>query len=122
MKLELKRQPATANACLGSLYVNGIWECYTLERPEVMIPCGTFPVVIRMSPTHKELRPYIDNVPGRTDIEMHIGNWPRDSKGCVLVGQLKGDSSIGSSGLAFHALMQKLEGQTDISIQVYNII
>ena len=76
------------------------------------IPSGEYPVTIEKSPKfsalyHRDfLTPHVNNVPGFTGIEIHIGNVPRDTEGCTLVGEIKGAiDCIGNSEIAFRALM-----------------
>lgn len=120
MKLELKRTEKHAAYVIGELYVDGSFQCYTLERPSVMIPCGTYPVVLYDSPAHKMKVPLLQDVPGRSSIEIHIGNFPADSKGCILVGRVKEEGYIEQSKMAFTALMRKLEACSQpISLTIF---
>src|SRR5262249_51155425 len=54
------------------------------------IPCGTYPVRIRKSKKFKREMPHIDEVPGFEGIEIHTGNFPHQTLGCVLIGQYAG--------------------------------
>ena len=54
------------------------------------MPAGRRADVLRFSPTHGYAVPGFLNVPGHDNIEMHPGNWPRDTKDCVLPGALRG--------------------------------
>jgi hypothetical protein len=54
--------------------------------------------------------PVIVNVPGRTNIEMHPGNKPADTEGCVVLGLTwVWASLVGASDTAFEALMRELQ-------------
>jgi hypothetical protein len=72
----------------------------------------------------------IEDVPGHTDILFHVGNYEKDSEGCVLLGAGMGTTSKGgkmltSSKVAFAQFMEYLkdvdtftltvEGSPDIS-------
>ena len=119
MDLSLVRTKTSDRSTQGQLSVNGIFECYTLERPEVQIPAGTYPIEMTESldltcdcgPNHSlsHLLPLLDNVPGRTCIRIHSGNWPRDSEGCILVGQILGDNMILASRAALDILIPKIQ-------------
>lgn len=58
----------------------------------------------------------IENVPNRTNILFHVGNYEEDSEGCVLLGSAIGWKSekkgkmIMASGVAFKKFMQLLDG------------
>jgi hypothetical protein len=55
------------------------------------------------------------DVPGRTAIRWHIGNYPRDVLGCSVVGTAVGENRVENSRVAFAALMVKLQGQETIA-------
>lgn len=84
-------------------------ECYTLERPEVQVPPGTYQIEIRHSPRFNRPLPHLLNTEPRTDILIHSGNWPRDTDGCILVGLQVGTDIILQSRLALDPLIQKLQ-------------
>jgi Family of unknown function (DUF5675) len=109
MQLNLKRNLLTSLSTSGLLDIDGQFECYTLERPEVQIPLGTYGIEIRYSPRFKRPLPHLLDVPGRSDILIHSGNWPRDTEGCLLVGQTLGKDMILSSRLALDPLIQKIQ-------------
>jgi hypothetical protein len=86
---------------------------YTLEPPRrdekpCAIPCGTYDVTIRWSEKHKRLVPHVEHVPGFEEIEIHIGNFPKDTLGCLLVGQSKNTDFVGGSALAFEVVFRIL--------------
>ena len=125
MKLTVERFEYGTSYCIGRLYIDGVYFCYTLEdkvrevvgRPTVMwkvtgetaIPEGTYDLVIDYSPHFKKKLPHILDVPGFEGVRLHSGNSPKDTEGCILVGQTWcGNDFIGSSRLAFDSLLQKL--------------
>jgi hypothetical protein len=90
---------------------------YTLEPPwregEVKpraIPPMEYGLTVRWSPKFARHVPHVEGVPGFTAVEMHIGNFPFDTEGCTLVGQMRGPSPdfIGRSSPAFAALLAYL--------------
>jgi hypothetical protein len=109
MKLLLERRFKGENYTIGSLYVNGVYFCDTLEdkdrglkqstplsviqKTKVMhktaIPTGYYRVIVNMSPSKKRMLPRLIDVPGFDGILMHRGNTADDSSGCVLVGENK---------------------------------
>lgn len=69
----------------GVMAYEGKFLAHTLERESVKIPSGTYRGELRWSKRFGEKVVYI-HVPGRSGIEIHRGNCPADSGGCVLVG------------------------------------
>lgn len=57
--------------------------------------------------------PHVVDVPDRTDILIHPGNFPSDTLGCILVGQTKGTDYIGESRAAFDKLWPIIQERTD---------
>ena len=80
------------NCTLGILKIDG-FSCFTLELPDKnnepdisCIPRGRYGYYKRNSPKNGnvlELR----NVPDRTFIQVHAGNFTRQIQGCILVGE-----------------------------------
>jgi len=113
VKLELQREQRTGteapgSSILGSLMVDGLFECFTLEREGVEIPPGEYPIELTFSPHFQRELPLLDNVPGRTAIRIHPGNMPSDSEGCILVGQSHANGEVFQSRAAFDALIAKV--------------
>lgn len=118
MKLLLERTSCGKDCTRGDLYIDGVWECYTLEdvtRPdgvkipgETAIPKGVYGVDITPSPRFKRELPLIVNVKGFVGIRIHPGNTTSDTEGCILVGQNRNGSVLMSSRAAFDELFRKL--------------
>jgi len=109
MNLNLIRMKTSGLSTTRKLSIDSQPECYTLERPEVQIPLGSYEIEIRYSPRFKRLLPHLLNVPGRSDILIHSGNWPRDTEGCILVGQILGKDMILASRAALDPLIAKVQ-------------
>lgn len=90
---------------------------YTLE-PATPIPVGTYSVSLYQSPHFGRLVPLLHDVPGHTEIEIHSGNYPRDTKGCILIGLKLSTNALEQSRLAFKVLMDVLASATSITIQI----
>lgn len=113
MQLLVKRIWKTEHSIIGELSIDGgTCECFTLERPEVAIPAGNYAVSFYDSPKNKRKVPLI-LVPGRKFIEIHIGNFPKETEGCLLVGSARSGDAVGHSKDAFEALMKKLEATSE---------
>ena len=134
MKLEVRRVYDNGKATIGMLFVNGKYECLTLEDEhrevkvfaETRIPAGTYKIGLRTEGGHHETykRRYGDkhigmlqimDVPNFTNILIHIGNLEKDTAGCLLVGDFPpaaGSSvlTIGSSRAAYERLYSKVTG------------
>jgi Steigviridae/Suoliviridae L,D-carboxypeptidase/transpeptidase len=117
MKLVLNRNIRNPEYTAGILSINDIPFCFTLELPIVdgghhsaILP-DTYDITLVCSPKHNCIVPLLINVPGRSGIEIHCGNFVTDTLGCILVGlrdiDSKGDVLI-SSRLTFEFLMKKL--------------
>lgn len=113
MKLLVNRNTFTSLSTEGTLSVDGQFSGFTLEPPKRdekprAIPLGTYDVTIRYSPKHGRLIPHVENVPGFEDIEIHIGNWPSDTLGCLLIGQKEGTDFVGGSKPEFDELFRRM--------------
>jgi hypothetical protein len=125
MLLEVRREPSANRCTLGSLYVDGEFECFTLEgvirevalQPvavwkipgETAIPSGTYQVIVNMSNRFQRLLPLLVDVPGFAGVRIHSGNCAADTEGCILVGRRRGVATILDSRLAFEALFAKIQ-------------
>jgi len=71
------------------------------------IPEGTYQMEITMSPHLGYETPELIDVPGRSEIRIHIGNFPVDTLGCILVGKSEGldTMTILESKKAFEEMM-----------------
>lgn len=66
------------------------------------------------------------NIPGRSKVYFHPGNYPRDTKGCVLVGKRfaetpEGDIMIVLSKQGFDEFMKSMEGKDIFEINIEDI-
>lgn len=124
MKLHLVRYEFSPLSTIGKLSVNGVYECYTLERffdgmnlPNLSaIPEGEYELVKRHSPHLGYEVLGLCNVPGRSDIEIHVGNIPADIRGCILVGKVASNDRLWQSTMAFNQLMGKFQEPATITI------
>jgi hypothetical protein len=127
MKLEVRRAIETTKSIIGELFVDGQRECWTLEPSRTnpvhpghpAIPAGEYPVYLTFSPHFQIVTPEVMNVPGRSDIRIHPGNFPKDSLGCTLVGEEKGIDQVFRSRDAFGKLMILLKSTLDPITIVY---
>jgi hypothetical protein len=126
MKLLLKRIHKTDVSTIGELYIDGIFQCYTLEdierdvkiKSETAIAKGKYKVMITLSNRFKKYMPLLLNVPNFEGVRIHSGNTNHDTEGCILVGQTRSKDFIGQSRKAFDKLFKKLETAKEITIEI----
>ncbi|MRV76286.1 hypothetical protein GJ700_31710 [Duganella sp. FT92W] len=117
MNLDLQRTTLSGKSTIGTLSVNGQFECFTLEdtvRPKKIpgitaIPAGDYEVVITYSEHFRRMLPMLLNVPEYDGVRIHTGNTPEDTQGCILVGLEQGQDRIHASKMAFDHLFVQLE-------------
>ena len=130
MNLRLVRTEFYRGNTIGKLYVDGKFECFTLEDtvrngPKVYgqtaIPVGNYRVTLELSPRFQKILPRLHDVPNFEGVLIHTGNRAEQTDGCILVGRSEKDSYIEESKLAFEALMKKLSESTgEIWLRVEN--
>ncbi len=113
MELLLRRSlPIPPDALPGELTIDGAHVAYTLERISVAIPMGRYQLGLYNSPHFGRVMPILRDVPGRSFIEIHMGNHPAQSDGCILVGdpQDPATGDVMNSVKTFNALFPVIEG------------
>ena len=128
MELELIRDIFSENSTTGKLFVNGEFQCFTLEDKDrslttemplseieekkvygkTAIPKGRYKVIINHSEHFNRDLPLLLNVPGYAGVRIHPGNVPADTLGCILVGQARSVDQVINSRSAFAPLADKL--------------
>jgi len=135
MKLDVIRFQFGNDATNGLLFIDDVFECYTLEDQyqetkvmhETCIPEGEYKVEYRTvggfhtkyaakyGSFHKGML-WIKNVPGFEYILIHSGNTDEHTSGCLIVGETQQDLDrgkdgfIGNSGDAYKKLYTKVSG------------
>lgn len=134
MNITIKRIFKGDKYTIGKLYVNGIYECDTLEDTdrgltedsplseiqskkvygETAIPTGTYKIDMNtVSPKFKDRSwakfcggklPRLIDVPGYSGVLIHVGNKPADTLGCILVGDNKIKGQVINSISTFQEL------------------
>ena len=133
MKLQVVRTQFGKDATNGLLFVNGVFECYTLEDQyqavkvmhETCIPEGTYDIKFRtVGGFHEKYKKkygnshygmlHLQDVPNFTYILIHAGNTDEHTSGCLIVGEtqqdldISDDGFVGNSGKAYVKLYNKM--------------
>ena len=132
MILTLKRIARKPNYTIGRLCVNGAYVCDTLEPHcidwtkekkvdgKTAIPEGTYEIDMNTkSATFGNLAfyktysnggklPRLKNVPHFLGILIHVGNYPKDTRGCILVGTNSVVGAVMNSKAAYKRLFPML--------------
>ena len=122
MKLQVVRTQFGKDATNGMLFIDGIFECYTLEDQyqavkvmhETCIPEGKYNIEFRKtggfhakySERYKNAHYgmlHILDVPNFTYILIHSGNTDEHTSGCLIVGETQQDLDIDESGFIGHS-------------------
>ena len=139
MELQLKREIFTDESTIGSLTIDGKFECYILEDKDrginntltleqilrvkvygkTAIPYGRYEVDWTMSARFKVFMPILLNVKGYAGIRIHKGNTEIDSLGCLLCGTRKKSNMITESTLATKNLYAKIEAVKKQGQRIY---
>lgn len=143
MELKLKRIAKRATYTIGRLYVDGERFCDTLEDTDrglsqqlpvsinrskkrqgaTAIPTGRYRVTLDVkSPRFSKVDKYrfcdgyvprLVNVPAFDGVLIHIGNYPQDTEGCILVGKNTKVGAVMESTATFRKLYEVLKGAKD---------
>ena len=132
INLLLIRDTFSKESTIGELFINGERFCDTLENPWLdnqrnisCIPAGEYPVRLRYpreSATREYLHLLVQDVPNRDYILFHRGNFPKDTSGCILVGQGTQQDVVNNSTLAMDLVMKEILnlGGTNINLIIKN--
>lgn len=126
----IHRQYAGDKCTSGYIAVDGKTIAYALERPWLdnindisSIPAGKYKAHLRYDKKDK-WRIQLDDVPKRKGVQIHMGNEPEQSKGCVLVGDKLGEDlcSVKDSKKAYENLKKAFYGSVKEQYEVRDIV
>lgn len=139
MDLKLVRKYKKANYTIGHLYIDGKFFCDTLEdtdrglkqadalaankrkkvKGETAIPTGRYQVTLGVQSERFKYKqqyrfcngylPRLLNVPCFEGVLIHIGNYPKDTEGCILVGENTARGAVMNSTATFLKLYEILK-------------
>lgn len=107
----LMRRFSHNSVCTRGELIIGASKFQTLEPSMPIIPDGKYLINLSYSPTFSKKYPYttvlsgkvpeIIGIKGHFGVRIHVGNYPSDTKGCILIGLLGSDCSVINSSLAY---------------------
>jgi Family of unknown function (DUF5675) len=87
-RLKLKRISSSQYGTLGVLIGTDGWPlAVTLEPQHFIIPNNVFKCIPYFSPSKKRNCFLLENVPNHSYVEVHVGNFLTDTKGCICVAE-----------------------------------
>lgn len=134
MKVCLERYKKEEKQTTGKLFIydddgNLVLDLFTLELPDLenkrrisCIPEGAYVMKKHHSPKFKQSF-WLQDVPGRSEILIHAGNYHSQILGCILVGigsaDINGDGwkDVTSSKKAISKMYDELPGICEITIE-----
>lgn len=139
MELTLKRETFTEESTIGSLSIDGVFECFILEDKDrgltdsmplseivatkvygvTAIPYGRYEVDWTLSNRFKIFMPILKNVKGYEGIRIHKGNTQIDSLGCLICGTRKRNNMVTESTMATKKLYDKIESAKKQGKKIY---
>lgn len=134
MKLIIRRYKDIYDGTLGKFELTGVntvlMTGYTLESagPDTTergkdrrIPAGLYRVAWHKSPKFNRVVPVLFNERVAKDryIEIHAGNYPKHTEGCILVGKWANDEGVFESVKTLEALLSFIQGK-DLEVEILN--
>jgi hypothetical protein len=139
MELLVNRETKTELSTVGSFFVDGNFESYCLEpvdrvltsdmTPEQIaaikmpdktaVPTGRYQVTSYFSPKQGCNVPCMQNIPGFEFVEIHVGNFPKDTDACLLLGTATGPDERLNSRVAVAAFYPKFFDAVDGGEEVW---
>jgi hypothetical protein len=120
----LQRDDQNALRTLGTLSC-GDFVCQTLELPwennapdKSCIPANTYICQLEFSPDHNQKVFWLQGTQPRKAVEIHWGNFVKDTKGCILLGTKREANAIDNSVSAFDAFMAFVGTEDHITLQI----
>lgn len=93
-------------------------------KGETAIGTGLYRLVVRMSPSKKQLRVYVENVTGFDGVQVHSGNTISDTLGCPLLGAKQDfkNNRVYECKAVNDQLLKEIQANEKIGIESYLII
>lgn len=122
--LVLTRIHRIDKSVMGMIHLRGVFLCDTLENADYLIACGDYGLQSTFSPKFKANRYEIINVPNRSRLLIHEGNYVSDSSGCVLVGICPSPDSayLQSSVLTLKRVMNTIRETNSYFFKIFSLL
>lgn len=124
MEIKLTRIARRKDYTIGRMEIDNEYICDTLEptwrdlahggrkqKGKTAIPEGRYALVVTKSPKFKKWLPLLLGVPGFDGVRIHSGNTPKDTQGCILVGQNRKKGMVLNSRIAMEEIMKILDSR-----------
>lgn len=107
------------SVCTRGEIILGSSKFQTLEPSKPIIPYGAYLLRPTYSPSFSSKYPYnslldkkvpeVLGVTGHSGVRIHVGNYPSDTKGCILIGKSGSDSTLLNSSVAYKEFCVQLQ-------------
>lgn len=131
LEFKLYREKYLNDRTLGELFLNGSFYGHTLEdtaRPknvkiakETAIQEGRYTLYTRHSNRFGELRVFLKDVPNFKGVQIHGGNGPEDTEGCILLAKNKIVSKNLIQGSLKNAITKLVKKAKYATIEIINL-
>lgn len=131
MEITLRRKQSTETCTHGDMFIDGVWECFTLEdvvraegvkiHGKTAIPSGVYNIIIDYSTRFKRAMPHILDVPYFEGIRIHAGNTSADTEGCIIVASSRPDQTrdfVANSRVAYNTLFDKISAAAKVGERI----
>jgi len=139
MEITVKRTIKSPNSTVSDFYIDGQRTYYGLEPVDrglnndmplaqikaikvpnkTAVPAGRYRVTRQYSPKHGKDVPLVNDVKGFESVEIHVGNSPNDTEGCLLLGTDRGPDEVLNSKAAIDAFYKKFFDTVDDDEMVF---
>lgn len=132
MELTLRRKATLHETTFGQLFVDGVFECHTLEdairevdgepvalwkvHGETAIPSGRYRITLENSPHFGIDSLTLNDVPGFTDIRIHSGVSAVSTEGCLCVGDSIDIQEGAISGGLMRGVLKRLKAKVSAAL------
>jgi hypothetical protein len=132
VKLLVARKPTVGETTFGQLFVDGAFECYTLEdaireipgepvdlwkiKDRTAIPSGMYRLTLADSPHFGPDTLTINDVPGFDLIRIHSGLDAGSTEGCVIVGDHIDTEHLTISGGLVRGVKKRLQAKVKTAL------
>lgn len=138
MIVKVVRKWFTDNSTIGEVFVDGVFQCYSLEDKDrglnksddiklikqtkiyskTAIPYGTYDCGFTMSNRFKRVLPEVFNVPGWSGVRIHSGNTSEHTLGCILLGKHRSKDFVSESRIAYSEFMLKVAPSKRFTLEI----